>query len=335
MKFNFVEKCLLAFNGFLLVFQLMLMGSIPSLFNFSILNLFIPVVVLVNLFLFCYWLMKMKWPFLLFMLAFLIGYGEWNLLYQFPKNTVRKSSSTFSVMSYNVRLFNKYRWIDSSTIPTSIEDLILEKDPDVLCLQEYSRSEAPRLDAYDYKYIQPSREMGKSPLAIYSKFPILDQGYIDFEASTNSGAFVDVSFRNKRLRVYNLHLESFRINAEDSLFSNPNSEALQLKFDEVFRKQLTQIDQFNAAESVNDFPSIVCTDLNNTQFSKAYKALSEDRNDAFAIAGKGLGETFYFSSFPLRIDFIFTHKDFKINTFEVIKENFSDHYPIITHLGWD
>ncbi|MDB4118198.1 endonuclease/exonuclease/phosphatase family protein [Flavobacteriaceae bacterium] len=279
--------------------------------------------------------MKMKWPFLLFMGAFLIGYGEWSLLYQFPNNTVRKSSSTFSVMSYNVRLFNKYRWIDSSTIATSIEDLILEKDPDVLCLQEYSRSEAPRLDAYDYKYIQPSREMGKSPLAIYSKFPILDQGYIDFEASTNSGAFVDVSFRNKRLRVYNLHLESFRINAEDSLFSNPNSEALQLKFDEVFRKQLTQIDQFNAVESVNDFPSIVCTDLNNTQFSKAYKALSKDRNDAFAIAGMGLGETFYFSSFPLRIDFIFTHKDFKVNTFEVIKENFSDHYPIITHLGWD
>ena len=138
MKFNFVENCLLAFNGFLLVFQLMLMGSIPSLFNFSILNLFIPVVVLVNLFLFCYWLMKMKWPFLLFMGAFLIGYGEWSLLYQFPNNTVRKSSSTFSVMSYNVRLFNKYRWIDSSTIATSIEDLILEKDPAEI-LRNYSK----------------------------------------------------------------------------------------------------------------------------------------------------------------------------------------------------
>ena len=335
MKFSFIENCLLALNGCLLVFQLMLMGSIPSFFNFSIINLFIPVVVLFNLIFFCYWVMKMKWPFLLFMGAFLIGYSEWNLLYKFPNNTVRKSSSTFSVMSYNVRLFNKYRWIDSSSIPASIEDLIRVKNPDVLCLQEYSRSEAPRLDAYDYKYIQPSREMGKSPLAIYSKFPILDQGYIDFEASTNSGAFIDISFRNKRLRVYNLHLESFRINAEDSLFSNPNSEALQLKFDEVFRKQLTQIDQFNTVEAVNDFPSIVCTDLNNTQFSKAYKALSVDRNDAFTLAGKGLGETFYFASFPLRIDFIFTHKDFKVNAFEVAKENFSDRYPIIAHLGWD
>ena len=335
MKFSFLENCLLVLNGFFLVFQLMLMGSTPSLFDFSILNLFIPIVVLVNLCLFCYWLLKMKWPFLLFMGAFLIGYGEWTLLYQFPNKTVRKSSATFSVMSYNVRLFNKYRWIDSAEVPTSIEQLIQEEKPDVVCLQEYSRSEAPRLDEYEYTYIQPSREMGKSPLAIYSKFPILDQGYIDFEASSNSGAFVDVSFRNKRLRVYNLHLESFRIDAEDSLFSNPNSAALQLKFDEVFRKQLTQIDQFNEVESLNDFPSVVCTDLNNTQFSKAYKALSADRNDAFTLAGKGLGETFYFSSFPLRIDFIFTHKDFKVNSFEVVKETLSDHYPIITHLGWD
>ena len=124
MKFSFIENCLLALNGCLLVFQLMLMGSIPSFFNFSIINLFIPVVVLFNLIFFCYWVMKMKWPFLLFMGAFLIGYSEWNLLYKFPNNTVRKSSSTFSVMSYNVRLFNKYRWIDSSSIPASIEDLI-------------------------------------------------------------------------------------------------------------------------------------------------------------------------------------------------------------------
>ena len=111
MKLNIFENLLLTFNILLLIFQLMLMGSIPSFFNFSILNLFVPIVVLVNLLLFCYWVIKIKWPFLLFMGAFLIGYGEWNLLYQFPNNSIRKSSATISVMSYNVRLFNKYNWI--------------------------------------------------------------------------------------------------------------------------------------------------------------------------------------------------------------------------------
>ena len=195
MKLNVFEKLLLIFNGLFLVFQLMLMGSIPSFFDFSILNLFVPLVVLVNLLLFCYWVVKIKWPFLLFMGAFLIGYGEWNLLYQFPKNTFRTSSSSISVMSYNVRLFNKYNWIEDTDVSKGIAQMIQEKNPDVICFQEYSKTGTPRLDAYEYRYIQPNRSMGKSPLAIYSKFPILDQGYIDFEASSNSGVYVDLSFR--------------------------------------------------------------------------------------------------------------------------------------------
>jgi len=319
----------------MLIFQLMIMGSIPSFFSFSVLNLFVPIIVIVNLILFCYWVLKMKWPFLLFMGAFLIGYGEWNLLYQFPKNAIRKSSATFSVMSYNVRLFNKYKWIKGIDASNQIKALIEEKNPDIICFQEFSKTEAPQLDQYEYTYIQPNRSMGKSPMAIYSKFPILDYGYIDFEDSANSGAYVDLSYRGKRFRVYNLHLESFKIDSEDSLFTNPDSSALQIKFENVFKKQLSQIEQFKEVESINTHPSIICTDMNNTQFSKSYKALSTDRKDAFVYAGKGIGETFNFSFFPLRIDFIFTHDDFKVNSFEVIKRNFSDHYPIHTSLGWD
>ena len=119
------------------------------------------------------------------------------------------------------------------------------------------------------------------------------------------------------------------------MFTNVDSSALQLKFDEVFQKQLTQIEQFRAIEANNQHPSIICTDLNNTQFSKTYKAITKNKIDAFTVAGKGLGETFYFSSFPLRIDFIFTHPAFKINTFEVIPVSYSDHFPILTHVGLD
>lgn len=335
MKLSIFETFMLYLHALALVFQLMLMGSIPSFFNFSMLNLFVPLVVLFNLLFFVYYLLQMKWPFLLFMGAFLIGYSEWNLLYQFPKTSLHKSSTTLSVMSYNVRLFNQYRWIDGPEVPNQIETLILNQNPDVICFQEYSKSEAPRLEGYDYKYIQPSRSMGKSPMAIYSKFPILDQGYIDFEASTNSGAYVDINFRRKRLRIYNLHFESFRIEEKDSLFTNPDTDSIRVKFDEVFKKQLLQIETFEEVEKMNDHPAILCTDLNNTQFSKTYKTLSKNRNDAFVEAGKGLGETFFFSSFPIRIDFIFTDKTFKVNEFKVIKKVYSDHYPVITKVGWD
>ena len=48
------------------------------------------------------------------------------------------------MMSYNVRLFNHYKWIDNDYIPVEIEKFIIKKKPDVLAIQEYHD---------DYKYI--------------------------------------------------------------------------------------------------------------------------------------------------------------------------------------
>ena len=48
------------------------------------------------------------------------------------------------MMSYNVRLFNHYKWIDNDNIPVEIEKFIIKKKPDVLAIQEYHD---------DYKYI--------------------------------------------------------------------------------------------------------------------------------------------------------------------------------------
>ena len=121
MKLNFFEKLLLFINASLLIFQLMLMGSIPSFFEFSLMNLFVPAVVLINIGFFLFWLLRTKWVFLLFMVAFLIGYAEWGLLYQFPRTLVHASPNTIKVMTYNVRLFNRYDWIRNEDIPKRIQ----------------------------------------------------------------------------------------------------------------------------------------------------------------------------------------------------------------------
>ena len=146
MKLNFFEKLLLTINCLLLIFQMMLMGSIPSLFEFSILNLFVPVVIIINIAFFLFWLLRSKWTFLLFMIAFLIGYAEWGLLYQFPRTSVQKSPDTFKVMTYNVRLFNRYDWIKESNVPAKILNFIEREQPDIICFQEYSKNEASFLE---------------------------------------------------------------------------------------------------------------------------------------------------------------------------------------------
>ena len=335
MKLNFFEKLLLFINASLLIFQLMLMGSIPSFFEFSILNLFVPAVVLVNIGFFLFWLLRTKWVFLLFMVAFLIGYAEWGLLYQFPRTVVHTSTNTFKVITYNVRLFNRYDWIKNKDVPKSIQYFISQEQPDIICFQEYSKNEAPEFSSYPYSYIQPVQPNGKSGIAILSKFPITDNGYINFDNSTNSGIYADIEHRGKKARVYNLHFESLRINLKDTLITNRNSEGLQLKFNQVFKKQLEQIKQFEAVNVKNELPSIICTDLNNSQFSSIYRALKQGRNDAFKESGTGLGTTFNFSYFPLRIDFILVDPVFKVNAFKSYDNNLSDHLPIMTTLGWE
>ena len=76
-------------------------------------------------------------------------------------------------MSYNVRLFNKYRWIDKPNISEEIEKLILEEDPDIVCIQEYSNEVAPELNKYKFSYKYPKfTKAEKSTVAIFSKFKI-------------------------------------------------------------------------------------------------------------------------------------------------------------------
>ena len=153
---NFIEKFLIVLNVAFLIIQLFLMGTIETPIKEYFFSLFVPVIIIINLIFFFYWLFNLKWPFLLFILTFLVGYNEWNLFYKFPSTSLRKSGSTFSVMSYNVRLFNKYRWIDNPNISSEIEKLIIEEDPDIVCLQEYSSEIAPEFKKYKFRYIYPN-----------------------------------------------------------------------------------------------------------------------------------------------------------------------------------
>ena len=57
--------------------------------------------------------------------------------------------------------------------------------------------------------------------------------------------------------------------------------------------------------------------------------------DAFEARGGGLGTTFSFDSYPMRIDYIFTSTKMDVIRFETIKKTFSDHYPITATLGWN
>ena len=88
-------------------------------------------------------------------------------------------------------------------------------------------------------------------------------------------------------------------------------------------------------ENFNEYPSLICVDLNNTAFSEAYRKLRGDRNDTFVEAGRGLGMSYSLGGIPYRIDFIFSTKQLKVLDHQTHNIKLSDHRPISAKLNWD
>lgn len=329
MKFRFFDKiifilslCTLALQviGFKLWLESTLFWFLPIIY---------PLLSAVNVTLFVYWLIRVRWPFLLFVAVFIYSYKSWNLLLQLPEAN-QKQRPTLSVMSYNVRLFNEYGWLDQIDVPGSMESSIEEVAPDILCLQEYNRNIAPSFEDYPYQYFESNVEGGNHGNAILSKFPISNKGKIEFENSDNGGIYVDIKLENKSLQVYNIHFESlpenFRIVSRQT--SLDFRELKNLK--EVFKTQELQAQRVDSIVQKSNYPVVICADLNNTVFSKSYKLLADNLKDGFVEAGYGLGSTYWGLVLPLRIDFIFLDRSIEVIEFQTLKHKLSDHKPILT-----
>ena len=297
-------------------------------------GILVPILSFVAIGFFIFWMVRMKWPFLLFVVFFLLNFQEWNRLYKFPNNAI-KVSDGFTVMSFNVRLFNLYQWIDNERIPSEIEHFIYAEDPDIFCLQEYSNSRAPSFENYPFRYIKTAAALGNNGVGIFSKFPLIRTGDIDFENSSNSGIYADIEYRQDTIRVYNLHLESFQLQLSDSLVSQETSSKFIKRLDGVYQKQLNQIEQWQQIENFNEYPSLICVDMNNTAFSKAYKKLKGEHRDAFEEEGRGFGATYSIGGIPYRIDFIFSPTRLGVLEFTTYDVQLSDHKPISAKLNWN
>ena len=333
MGLNFLSKIIMLINLILLTLQLFLMDVFWEFYHYPILNLMVPVIALINVLFFVFWVIKFKWPLLLFIFSILIGFREWGKFYKFPNNAIPISNG-LKVMSFNVRLFNSFKWIDSKSVPESIENFISNENPDLVCLQEFSMEFSPKFKNYPHQYYASSKINGQNGLCILSKYPLVNRGQLDFSDSNNSGLFADFFYKKDSIRIYNIHLESLSINLKDTLFTQEHSQKFIQRIKSVVQKQELQIDRYEKVEQKNNNPTIICTDLNNNAFSKVYKRLKDDRLDTFMISGEGLGATYKLGYFPFRIDFIFTDKKFKVINFMVHDLKLSDHKPISALLEW-
>ena len=258
------------------------------------------------------------------------------------KGDVDEFQNNIKVLSYNVRLFNAYEQNSTENVSGTISEILGSKKPDVICIQEYYRDQKLDFPAYPFQYIYFKKGKNKKGElkehvlghAILSKYPIVNRGAFDFKDTYNNSLYVDIVKAQDTIRIYNLHLESMGILPKVSYLQEANKMKLLGRMSYGFIGQQAQVEEILAHSANSPYPVLLSGDFNNTPFSYIYRRMMKEMKDAYLERGNGLGTTYLFDSYPMRIDYILASETFEIVNFETIKNTFSDHYPIIATVGW-
>ncbi|MAN29096.1 MULTISPECIES: endonuclease/exonuclease/phosphatase family protein [Mesonia] len=339
-RLSIFNKIVFFFNSLFataLLFAYLLPYIPPSVFPFlSVLALGMPVLLLVNFIFLVYWLIKFKRQFLLSTFVLLLGLNHIFSLYKFSEAQEVTDKAEIKLMSYNVRQFNKYKWLEGD-IAGEIIDFVKKEKVDIFCSQEYNMHDLVVFDEFKNHYIKESVQSKSIGQAIYTNYPIINKGSLDFQSGNNC-IYADIKVKEDTLRIFNVHFESLKIIPEVKSLQKENKKKLINRVGASFRKQEEQVSLLKEKLAQTPYKSIICGDFNNSAFSYIYNELVDfGYKDAFKIAGNGTGKTFDFDFIPLRIDFFLVDKTIQVNEFNNYDVQLSDHYPISTtiHLPED
>lgn len=261
-------------------------------------------------------------------------------LYKFS-SSIETTENELSIMSYNVRKFNMYKWIKVKDIGSKISELIREESPDIVALQEYRNLENFKAE-FNYfsnplnnNYSDPKRnEKYKSNLAIFSKYPIINDGIVKYSKFLHTTIYADIVKNNDTIRIYNFHLQSLGVIPDQEFFGHSDSEKLLKRISKSFKQQQIQMDPLKKHIMNCKYKVILAGDMNNTAYSWIYKHIKNDLKDTFLETGNGFGKTYSFNGFPLRIDYIFVDKRITVNRHKNYSVKYSDHFPIMATVSF-
>ena len=306
--------------------------SVESFPSLSVLSLAAALLVPINILFAGYWILKRKGQLLLSLSVLVLAYIFLGSFFKFRFSESHTKKDDLSIMSYNARIFNKYEWIDNPLLGNEIVDFVSSENPDILCFQEFDYTKSKQFEQYPYRYINYKYKTTRVIQAIFSIYPIVAKGSLDFPDSSTTAIFADVLYEIDTFRVYNLHLESLRIKPDAETLSKEPSGKLYKRLSNSFVKQHQQAEIFDAHRKATSHKVIVCGDFNNTQFSNVYKIIKGELQDTFQEKGTGYGRTFNFKYYPVRIDFILVDKAFAITAHKNFDIHLSDHFPVMASM---
>ncbi len=304
-----------------------------SLPYISVAGLLAPFLIIVNVLFALFWVIRLK-PFALYsILALVVGWSQLGYAFALGGGEKVSQADTLRIVSYNVHGFCYKQETAGESPAEKIVREVARYAPDVVCFQEYARGKCD-MSAYRYSYVQPH---GWYCDAVFSKYPIVGTGNLDFPRTQNNAVYADIRLPGGRVvRVYSVHLQSLGISADEvneltSLSSDQlkdRAKGLLGRLNAGFVRQQSQVEALRASIDASPYPCIVAGDFNNTPFSYAFLTIAgDDLTDAFSQAGFGFGRTFRaIKLYPLRIDFILADEQtFRPAKFSTLRSDASDH----------
>ncbi|MGK0363724.1 MAG: endonuclease/exonuclease/phosphatase family metal-dependent hydrolase [Saprospiraceae bacterium] len=313
---------------------------------FAIFGLFYPVLLALNILFFLFWLWRKKWYAFYSLGCILLGWTHFTGLMGF--NLAQpKPTEPLTVVSYNSHsLLNLFPQKKDNSIEQKAFKERLEKkvgEVEILCLQEFRAYKNTVKKLKTLLNLPHFEKYGGRGTAIFSKYPIIKKGEIKFKNTANSCLWIDVEVDKKVVRVYSIHFESSKISGDAAVLTEDVNlrdkktwQGIKGILGKYKRSTNTRVDQMLTVKehiSNTPHPVIVCGDFNDTPVSYVYEQMSKGLCDHFKEAGRGWGATYNGSIPMLRIDYIFTEpENFTVYEHGILKEEYSDHYPVYSQL---
>ncbi|NOR86336.1 MAG: hypothetical protein GQ527_01880 [Bacteroidales bacterium] len=323
----------------------------------TILGLIFPAIVIVNVLFFLLWLVLLKRYLFYSLLAIILSYSLILDHIQITGNgQVAPSDSTISILSFNARnLSNTNLNRGDKMIRAQILEFVATENADIYCFQEFQTYPTKGVNSvkdyqnrfaskyvYTTPYLQKNTHEFVDLLTVFSKYPIKNSYdfYLDGKAY---GFFVDIEINGKLYRLFNLHLESNHFGRNEyEIFTEKEAVLNERKRNQLIwllqkLKKYSVKRSYQARTIRNEiekspYPVIVSGDFNDTPASYSYQHISSGLKDAFHEQGKGYSNTYNGKLPPMRIDFLLFDRKIDIVKYEVLKPDFSDHFPLIVSL---
>lgn len=314
----------------------------------TVLGLAMMPLIIVNVLLLLWWIVRRKWIALVPAAVILLNIGFILSVFRIEVGGAEpEGGRRLKVASYNI---HGYAQQDVGGMMRGLVKYLRSEGVDVVCFQEFPATDRFPVDSIrtlmaDYlPYgVAADNDPGVS-VALFSRYLVGDHDILRFEHTANGALWADIDVPGEKIRLFNVHFQTTSLNQSRQEIESVRRRGIadyegKKAFDAVMKrlydnacKRNEQVDRVRAVMDTTARRIIVCGDFNDTPASYTYKHIKKGLYDGFRKCGNGYAYTYKPMMKLLRVDYIFYDKRFEGLRYQSPSLMWSDHNPVLLEL---